>query len=161
LGAWVCYHEKNVQVNSMSAIDGIGSEENARRAARHTASNVSDAINDARRQGSKGWDFAEELQRDNERLRAEADELREHLARSNTLVRLTGIQAEGLLNTVRHLKRSWSPDDPKEADLKNKIKPLVDKQVEAARKDPSIIAKIEADINECVFAGKRKPRSSM
>lgn len=92
-------------------------------------------------------------------LEDEVTDLREQLSRSKALNRLVMLQKEGLIDTVRHLRKSWNPSDPQEASYKEDIKPLIQEKTDNLKDDAGVQQMIEGNIERNVSAPKvRTPR---
>ncbi len=94
-------------------------------------------------------------QANNEQLAKENHELKQQLTRSRALNKLTMIQSKGLLDTIKHLKKNWDPSDASESSYKEKMAPLVDKNIEKVKSNPEVVKKIEEDIENEVNPKRR------
>src|SRR5690606_13931755 len=96
----------------------------------------------------QAWDRVDELNEECEELGEEVRSLRDQLARSKALNRLTMIQNRGLVETIRHLRKSWTPENPQELAYKEKISPLIELKIGQVESDAEVVRQIESELDQ-------------
>jgi len=75
-------------------------------------------------------------------LEKENKKIKGLLDRAKGLARMTLLERDGLVDVIKHLKKSWTPPED-ELHYKKTIQPLVDEIVELAKNDSSKQASVE------------------
>ena len=102
----------------------------------------------------------------NEQLLANAalarknQELAEQLSNAKGLLRTKMIHSQAFLDTIKHLRQSWEPTDPKERAYKDDMNLLGHAKIKAVESNPDAVAKIEAEIETqtAPIARRRSPK---
>lgn len=112
----------------------------------------------ARRSASRANDALQEATDENIELIRENRELKASYDAALGLIRTLADRSEAFRRITHHLRKSWTPNDPSEASLKESIKPLFDSTVNALDGDQAWQAEREERIARLVPGTKPKTR---